>query len=50
MTADIQCAVDLLHSHAAVDSLHGLPCILHRLEGLIVNICGFDAVNLLFEL
>jgi hypothetical protein len=33
-----------------VDLLHGRAGVLHRVQGLLVDVRGFDAVDLLFDL
>ncbi len=42
-------SVDVLHGHLAVDLLHGSAGILHGDEGFLVDVCGFDGVDLLLE-
>ena len=39
----------VLHGHLAVDLLHGGASILHSDEGFLVDVCGFDGVDLLLE-
>lgn len=46
--ADVHSLVDLLEGKVAVDLRHRLPGLLHRVEGLLVDICRFDRVYLLF--
>ncbi len=43
------CNVDVFHSHLAVYFFHSFAGILHGNEGFLVDICGFDGVDLLFE-
>ena len=45
----LHCLVDLVHVHLAVDLFHGGAGIFHGEEGFLVDICGFDGVDLLFE-
>ena len=45
----VHCHVDILHGHLAVNLLHGLSGILHRDKGFLVDVCGFDGVDLLLE-
>ena len=43
------CSVYVLHGHLAVDLLHGRAGVLHGDEGFLVDVCGFDGVDLLLE-
>ena len=43
------CSVYVLHGHLAVDLLHGGPGVLHGDEGFLVDVCGFDGVDLLLQ-
>lgn len=41
--------IDILHGHLAVDSLHGGAGVLHGGKGFLVDVCGFDGIDLLFQ-
>ena len=41
--------VDILHGHLAVDGLHGRASVLHSGKGFLIDVCGFNRVDLLFE-
>lgn len=43
------CQIHILHGHLAVDLFHGCPGILHGHECFLVDVCGFDRIDLLFE-
>ena len=43
------CNVDVFHGHLAVDFFHSFAGVLHGDEGFLVDVCGFDGVDLLFE-
>ena len=43
------CNIDVFHSHLAVDFFHSFAGVLHGDEGFLVNVRGFDGVDLLFE-
>ena len=43
------CNIDVFHSHLAVDFFHSFAGVLHGDEGFLVDVCGFDGVDLLFE-
>ena len=43
------CSIHILHGHLAVDLLHGSAGVLHGDEGFLVDVCGFDGVDLLLE-
>ena len=47
--ADAHRNVNVLHGHFPVDLLHSGTCILHRDESFLVDVCGFDGVDLLLE-
>ena len=47
---DPHCSVHVFHGHLSVDLLHGGAGILHGDEGFLVDVCGFDGVDLRFEL
>ena len=46
---DSHCSIYVLHGHLAVDLLHGGAGVLHGDESFLVDVCGFDGVDLLFE-
>lgn len=41
--------VDLVYSQGPVDLFHGFAGVLHGEQGLLVDVGGFDRVNLVFE-
>jgi hypothetical protein len=41
--------IDILHGHLAVDRLHGGAGVLHGGKGFLVDVCGFDGIDLLFQ-
>ena len=41
--------INILHRHLAVNGLHGSAGVLHGSKGFLVDVCGFDGVDLLFE-
>ena len=45
----VHCSIHVLHCHLPVDLFHGFAGILHGDEGLLVDVCGFDGVDLLLE-
>lgn len=45
----VHCDVDILHSQLAMNFFHSCTCILHSHQGFLINICGFDRVDLLLE-
>ena len=46
---DRHCSIYVLHGHLAMDLLHCCAGILHGDEGFLVDVCGFDGVDLLLE-
>jgi hypothetical protein len=46
---DKQGVVDLVDCKTSVYLLHGVAGILHRVQRLLVDICGFDAVDFALE-
>ncbi len=46
---EVHCDVYVFHSHLAMDFLHGFAGILHSDEGFLVDVCGFDGIDLLLE-
>lgn len=40
--------IDILHCHLSVDLLHSGAGVLHRDESFLVDVCGFDGIDLLF--
>ena len=46
---DSHCCIYVLHGHFAVDLFHGGASVLHCDEGFLVDVCGFDGVDLLLE-
>ena len=45
----VHCVIHILHLHIAVDLLHGRAGVLHRDQGLLVDVGGFYRVDLLLE-
>lgn len=43
------CNIDVLHCHLAMDLLHRRTGVLHRNKGFLVDVRGFDGVDLLLE-
>ena len=41
--------IDVLHGHLPVNGLHGGAGVLHRGQGLLVDVCGLNRVYLLLE-
>ena len=50
MKINIHCSVDFVDRQAAVYLFHGGACILHRVQRFLVDVCCFDAVDLLLNL
>lgn len=46
---DPHCSIHILHGHLAVDLPHSRAGIFHGGEGLLIDVCGFDGVDLLLE-
>ena len=46
---DIHCDINILHCHFAVDLLHSGASVLHCYESFLVDVCGFDGVDLLLQ-
>lgn len=46
----IHSLVDLVDAHSTVDLRHRCTSLLHRLQGLVVDISRFDGIDLLLEL
>lgn len=46
---DIHGEVHVLHRHLSVNGLHCRAGVLHRGEGFLVDVCGFDGVYLLLQ-
>ena len=42
-------SIDILHCHLAMNFLHRFAGVLHRDQGFLVYVCGFDGVYLLLE-
>ena len=47
--AYVHCSIHILHCHLAVDLFHSLAGVLHGDEGFLVDVRGFDGVDLLLE-
>lgn len=45
----VHCDIDILHGQLAMNLFHSGTCILHSHQGFLINVCGFDRVDLLFE-
>ncbi len=41
--------IDILHGHLPMDGLHSGAGVLHGGKGFLVDVCGFDGVDLLLE-
>jgi hypothetical protein len=50
MGKDVHCGVDLVDGQIAMNILHGLASRLHGVQGLLVDVGRFDAVDLCFDL
>jgi len=47
---DIHCSINLVNCQTAVYLFHGGARIFHRIKRFLVDIRGFNAVDLLFDL
>lgn len=49
MGKDAHDGIDLVDCKAGMYLFHGGACVLHGVQRLLVNICGFDAVDFALE-